>query len=576
MMHINGFLYDFWKARTFAILTNMSFTFLYPIQDILLPHCYGKLIESLTKNEDIIKNVLLVLGIFLFVELGFILSDWHDIYLISSVQTFTRQEIMKNVMKKYESNYSELFLGELMSKLVKVPFTVIVWYERLKTYVIPYVLVFGFAVCYFGSYDSLLGITLLITAIIYAAIIAGVPNHYCGEASTAKDQTMNTIHEEIEDTLRNFIALHGDTQQQEREVLRLAEYEELFTKKFAETMKCLMNTKVFTSLVILVFITVFIMRSYHLLRQKKLSTSSFSSLFLILIYVLNCMVHVENQMRDIIFDWGVICESDDLFDKHPLNPYDMKPKIHGDLPQDQGIGMKHIAFSFDENGGQILKDITFHVKKGETVVILGPIGSGKSTILKLLCKFNDPDDGIIYIDGKSYQDMDLKEIKSKVAYVPQNPILFNRTVYENITYGTTGVTRERVEMFLKELGVDTEFTNLEDGLDTKIGKSGSKLSGGQRQMVWTLRTYFKNPDIIILDEPTASLGEKAKETIKHVLDVLMKEKTTIIVTHDDSLLELADRKLYVQDGVISESKEGDKGNGNSSGSFKMNGGLLNF
>ena len=95
-------------------------------------------------------------------------------------------------------------------------------------------------------------------------------------------------------------------------------------------------------------------------------------------------------------------------------------------------------------------------------------------------------------------------------------------------------------------------------------------------MVWTLRTYFKNPDIIILDEPTASLGEKAKETIKHVLDVLMKEKTTIIVTHDDSLLELADRKLYVQDGVISESKEGDKGNGNSSGSFKMNGGLLNF
>ena len=557
-----------------TVATNLCFTFLYPIQDVLLPHYYGQLIEALTTNKDIVKNVIFVLSIFVFVEFGFILSDWHDITTLSSFQTFCRQEILKNLMKKYETNYSELFLGDLMSKLVKIPFTVIVWYERMKQYIIPYTLVFGFAVCYFGSYDKILGIALLITSFVYAIIVAGVPNHYCKGASTAKDQTMNLIHEEIEDTLRNFIALHGDTEQQEDEIMRLTKYETLFTVKFAETMKCLMNTKIWTSLVIVCFITVFILRSYYLLQKKKMTTAQFSSLFLILIYVLNCMIHVEGQMRDMIFDWGVICESDDLFNKKPKNPYDLKPKIPTNLPAKKGIGMQNIAFSFPGGGAQILKDITFHIEQGDTVVILGPIGSGKSTILKLLCKFNDPDNGTIYIDGKSYRDMSLKEIKQRVAYVPQTPILFNRSVYENITYGTKGVSRERVELFLQEIGVDKEFTNLENGLDTKIGKSGSKLSGGQRQVVWIVRTYFKNPDIIVLDEPTASLDEASKETVKLLLNVLMKEKTTIIVTHDDSIMDLADRKLYVKDGKISDKEGG--GKMSSADGYKITGGLLDF
>ena len=554
-MYIFDFLTDFVKARTLTVATNLAFTLLYPVQDIVLPHYYGNLIDALTHNKDIMKNAVFVLCIFVFVELGFIMSDWHDIKTLSTFQTFCRQEVLQNIMKKYEANYSDLYLGDIMSKLVKIPFTVIVWYERIKQYIIPYTLVFGFAVCYFGSYDTVLGIALLITSILYATIVAGVPNHYCRGASTAKDQMMNQIHEEIEDTLRNFIALHGDEAQQREEIQRLSGYEQLFTSKFAETMKCLMHTKVYTSLVIVCFITVFILRSYYLLKKKVIDTAKFSSLFLIMIYVLNCMIHVEGQMRDMIFDWGVICESDDMFNKYPVNPNDHKPMVVHDVPQRAGIGMKNVRFTFPGKGNCILEDVTFHIDKGETVVVLGDIGSGKSTILKLLCKFNDPDSGCIYIDGVPYRETTLKDIKKRVGYVPQQPILFNRSVIENITYGTSGITREHVEMFIRQIGVDKEFVNLEEGLDTKIGKNGSKLSGGQRQIVWIIRTYFQNPDIIILDEPTASLDEKSKDVIKLLLNVLMKEKTTIIVTHDDSLLEMADRKLYVREGRIVEGRE---------------------
>jgi ATP-binding cassette, subfamily B, multidrug efflux pump len=573
-MYIFEFLGDFLKARPLTVGTNLSFAFLYPVQDIMLPHYYGNLIESLIQNKQIFKNIVIVLSIFSLLELGFILSDWHDIGTIANFQTFCRQEILKNIMKKYETNYSDLFIGDLMSKLVKIPYTVVVFYERFKQFIIPYILVFGFATCYFGSFDKTLGICLLVTSIIYALVIAGIPQTYCRHPAKQKDSMLNQIHEEIDDTLRNFMAMHGDTDKQQEEIKRLEDFEELFTVKFAQTMKCLMKTKIYTSLTIVSFITVFILRSYTLLKKKVLNTATFSSLFLILIYITNSMIHLEGQLRDMIFDCGVLAESDDVFNKNPVKD---TPKHQGqmyDFPKTPGIGMKNVSFKFPGSTNNVLEDISFHVNKGETIVILGEIGSGKSTILKLLLKFNEPEKGAIYIDGKTYQEMTVKEIKKKVGYVPQQPILFNRSVIDNITYGTENVTREQVQVFIKQIGVDKEFVNLEDGLDTKIGKNGNKLSGGQKQIVWTIRTYFQNPDIIILDEPTASLDHKSKETLKQILNVLMKEKTTIIVTHDNALLELADRKLYVKNGQISEKKDQGRAQTSFGNGYLMSGGLL--
>lgn len=585
-MHLFSFLKDFVKHRPLMVATNLSFSFLVPVQDIMLPHYYGKLIDALTRNEDIFMNVVYVLSIFVLLELGYIISDWHDIKTSSGFQTFTRQEILKNMMHKYEKNFADLYLGNLMSKVVKIPYTLVIWYERVKYHIIPYILVFGFAVFYFASYDKFLGIALLITAIIYAVVIMGVPQYFCRGYAIEKDQMVNEIHEEIDDTLRNFIAMHGDMKKQEQEITRLHSYERLFTSKFADTMKCLMKTKVYTSLIVLIFTGTFILRSYALFQEKKMTTANFSSMFLILIYLTHTMMSLENQLREMIFDWGVISESDELFEKTTDVISSSNAEQRRDIKETKGIGMKNVSFSFPGGGRQILKNITFHIEKGQTVVILGDIGSGKSTILKLLLKFNEPEGGDIYIDGQNYKDLDIKDIKKRVGYVPQQPSLFNRSVIDNITYGTEGVTREQVQDFIKKIGVDKEFVNLENGIDTKVGKNGSRLSGGQRQVVWCLRTFFQNPDIVVLDEPTASLDKNSKETLKILLEVIMKDKTVVIVTHDDTLLEIAERRLRVVKGEIVEDnsekslkgKNGEMMNTFSqmlgSDSFIMQGGLL--
>lgn len=564
-MYFYGFLKDFYVQNPALVTTNLAFSLLIPVQDILLPHYYGKLIDAMVNKKDIFKYITIVIAIFSFVEAGFILSDWHDIKTSSGFQTFARKEILNNILTKYDDHYSDIYIGKIMSQIVKIPHTLVVWYERMKSSIIPYILVLGFASCYFGKADKLLGITLFITAVLYATIVIGLPQTYCQVSSSQKDKVINEIHEQIDDILRNFIAMHGDKSIQQYEIHRLQNYEKLFTVKFTETMKCLMKTKVMTSFVILSFTIFFILRSYYLIQNKKLTTASFSSLFLILIYINGMMMWLESQLRESIFDWGIISESDDLFKKPDQRHADKQKQEDEDddddwnkkdkpeIPQREGIGMVNVMFGFPESGKKILKDITFHVEKGETVVIVGNIGSGKSTILKLLLRFTEPESGTIYIDGRTYKDMTMKEVKKRIGFVPQHPLLFDRTVLDNILYGTTGVNREQVISFLKEYNIMKEFGNLKHGLDSRVGKNGSRLSGGQRQIVLCLRAFFQNNDIIIMDEPTASLDKISKETLKSVINVTMKNKTVIIVTHDNELLKIAERKIYVVDGKIQEA-----------------------
>lgn len=543
------------------VIINLCFTFLIPVQDILLPHYYGKLIDALLSKKNIQHYITIVIMIFICLEIGFIVSDWHDIRVSSGFQTFTRKEVLKNILEKYDQQFSDLNIGDLMSKIVKIPHTLVVWYERIKNVIIPYILVFGFAVCYFAKVDTLLGGALLVTAILYASIIVGAPQTYCNVPSKEKDRLINEIHEQIDDTLRNFISMHGDKEKQKYEIQRLHEYEKLFTVKFAETMKCLMKTKIMTSVIILSFTILFILRSYTLLKRKTLNTASFSSLFLILTYITSSMMHIESGLREMIFDWGIIVESDSMFEKaipkrlkHYSDSYDLDNKI----PSKEGIGMVNVMFGFPGAHRKILKDITFHIKKGETVVILGNIGSGKSTILKLLLHFIEPDSGIIYINGVSYDKLTIKQIKEKVGFVPQQPLLFDRSVLDNILYGTQGITKQQVLDFIQEIGVEKEFKNLKEGIDTRVGKNGSKLSGGQRQIVLCLRVIFQNHDYIIMDEPTASLDTESKETIKMLLNVIMKNKTVIIVTHDDELLKVATRRIYIKDGRVVDKDDTEK------------------
>lgn len=209
-----------------------------------------------------------------------------------------------------------------------------------------------------------------------------------------------------------------------------------------------------------------------------------------------------------------------------------------------------VSFGYDEE--TIVSDVDFAVEGGETLALVGPTGAGKSTVLKLLLRMYDVDDGAIRIDGQDVRDVTLKSLRRSIGYVGQSSYLFYGTVRENITYGTFDATDEEVREAARAAEAHEFIENLPDGYDTMVGERGVKLSGGQRQRVTIARAVLKDPDILILDEATSDVDTETEMLIQRSLDRLTADRTTFAIAHRLSTIKDADTILVLEGGEVVE------------------------
>ncbi|TKX46721.1 ABC transporter ATP-binding protein [Halorubrum sp. SD690R] len=209
-----------------------------------------------------------------------------------------------------------------------------------------------------------------------------------------------------------------------------------------------------------------------------------------------------------------------------------------------------VSFGYDDE--TIVEDVDFAVEGGETLALVGPTGAGKSTVLKLLLRMYDVDEGSIEIDGHDVRDVTLKSLRRSIGYVGQSSYLFYGTVRENITYGTFDATDEEVREAAEAAEAHEFIQNLPDGYDTMVGERGVKLSGGQRQRVTIARAVLKDPDILILDEATSDVDTETEMLIQRSLDRLTEERTTFAIAHRLSTIKDADTILVLEGGQIAE------------------------
>ena len=214
--------------------------------------------------------------------------------------------------------------------------------------------------------------------------------------------------------------------------------------------------------------------------------------------------------------------------------------------------IRNLYFKYATQKTWVLKSINFDVAEGDKVAIVGHIGSGKSTLLKILLNLLKPTKGHVYLFGKCISSFESKTFYRHVGLMPQNCVLFNRPIVENIMYDNEDVTEKMIYDAIHKFGVMRHFSNLKDGLNSLAGKNGMNLSGGQRQLVWFLKLYFKDPKIIIMDEPTASLDKETKDLFLKIMGTILTKKTIIMVTHDDYVLRFAKRVLRISNGQITE------------------------
>lgn len=224
----------------------------------------------------------------------------------------------------------------------------------------------------------------------------------------------------------------------------------------------------------------------------------------------------------------------------------IKKEIDGKIIFDQ------VSFTYPDSGIQALRDVSFEVKPGDSIAIIGTTGSGKSTIANLICRMYDTTAGQVSIDGIPIQDLHLSTLRKSIGYVPQDVFLFSESIRDNIAFGSVDITDEQIKEAAANADLSENLSRFPDGLETVLGERGITLSGGQKQRVSIARAIARSPKLLILDDCLSAVDTKTENSILNSMKRIMVDKTSVIISHRVSSAQLADKIIVLDDGAIIE------------------------
>lgn len=218
------------------------------------------------------------------------------------------------------------------------------------------------------------------------------------------------------------------------------------------------------------------------------------------------------------------------------------------------VRFENVSFSYPSRSEcKVLQDVSLEARPGDQIALVGPSGAGKSTIVSLLLRFYDPQEGKLFFDGKPHNELSLSQLRSQMAFVPQDVLLFGGSIRDNIAYGKPGASQEEIEAAARQANAHDFIESFPEKYNTIVGERGVKLSGGQRQRIAIARAILKNPVILILDEATSSLDSASEKLVQEALDNLMRNRTSFVVAHRLSTVRNADKIYVLEKGRILES-----------------------
>ncbi len=282
--------------------------------------------------------------------------------------------------------------------------------------------------------------------------------------------------------------------------------------------------------------------------------ASVSVLYLVLSYtqnIVNQLWQFSRIIRNVNRSFGDATEMTEILGLQPeVQDVDIKRTLHSENGR---VEFKNVQFFYPENRKRpLFNDLSFSVQPGEKIGLVGPSGGGKTTVTKLLLRFMDIQAGSIEIDGQDIALLPQAEVRSHIAYVAQEPVLFHRSIADNIRYGNLSASDEAVAEAAKKANAHEFITQLPKGYGTFVGERGVKLSGGQRQRVAIARAMLKNAPILVLDEATSALDSESEVLIQSALWKLMEGRTAIVIAHRLSTIQHMDRIIVLEEGVIVE------------------------
>jgi len=550
-MYLEEFYLDFLKEHKWRYGLYLLTLLYIPISKVGIPHLYGKLIGNINGKKVISAFHILVLLIILWFITQTIHTASNMVHarFMPKFIEFFRLRMIDNIFSKYSTNFEDLRIGDTIAKLIKSPWILEDVFYSLETMVFNNILVVGSSVLYLFFYSKMLGLIYLISMGCVGCICYFFVDE-CSETVKVTEKMFDRTHEEIEDTLSNLISVYTSNKV-DHERGRIKVLSRFINNTQRQMLKCYGKYRIrFTFAFVMVFAILNIF-SFTLFMRKEITISTLSAIIIINYSLLSSFMNMYSQTKNLIDLKGRL----DVF----LNYLSKLPK-QTDVGQDNinnpsqiKIELKDVYFSYLPDK-YILNGVNLTINPGENVAFIGQIGSGKSTCSKLLIRLFGFDKGDILFNNQSIKSLSIENLRKYVHYIPQHPKLFNRTLYENIVYATErNVSKQEVMELLKSLDIPELYDTFNSKMDDTVGKNGSKLSGGQRQVVWLLRALLIRPSVIILDEPTASMDNKSKIEVTKLVKKLGEKSTIILITHDELLLDFVDRRIIFSKGKIEGS-----------------------
>lgn len=505
------------------------------------------------------KNLWTLIALYGTSELWSSVIGWRLVlYLVWTFETAMQRDLYTQCFSKLTNQtlffHSNKFGGSLVSQTNKLVGAVESFWDTIIWSVLPLVISLVGSIIVLSTLLWQYALFLLIFSIVFSIVV------YYGSKPMAKltkkeAKSSNKLNGQLADVISNVLAVKSSGAE--------ATEQKFFTKTVnswrnssLDVMRGFLKVStVYSSINMVIKIGATTFAVYA--AQNNLV--SVASVYLIITYT-GSVAHELWNMNGIMRNYNrIIGNANDMVEVLQT-PTTLIDKSSSKLEVASGkISMDKITFTHDEGQGDTLfHDFSLDIKPGEKIGLVGASGSGKTTLTKLLLRFADIDSGKITIDGQDISEVTQASLRAKIAYVPQEPLLFHRSVRENIAYGRPDATDTEIEEAAKKAGAYDFIVGLKDGFDTMVGERGIKLSGGQRQRVAIARAILKDAPILVLDEATSALDSESEALIQKSLETLMENRTSIVIAHRLSTIAKLDRIIVLKNGKIVEDGSHDE------------------
>lgn len=530
-------LYEYFKQHKFQFFSVViGRLILYFIEIIILSMLATRLVySSENPTSGFMSTAAWFIMVFIMASLLWFIIESYNSYIIPSIQEFVRDQILNSVFfsDKAQQNPD---VGSTIANLSKIPQLVYIQMISLSFYVMPFIFTFLFLSIYFFRFGLTIAATFL-GVIIILFVIYGVWFQQVVQLSKKRYAAELELSEKFDDVLMNSESIiNGNDVQPTLD--DLTQEQDIYSNYLQQELMAINTWKQSLDCLIMALNGLVIWIGYKLYRAKKLSLMLFTSLITLIIFVINRLISLINRIGDLPYIMGGIAISEDLVKQQKQNTLGSRGKIFENFD----IRVHNLNYGYDSK--KILKGISMNIPYKTNHLIYGESGSGKTTLCRCLMGYFPIDESsTITIGDVPINEVDRFYLREHFTFMTQNGFLFDWTARDNISKDPD---------IMKQLEKMPIYAKIRPLLDRRVGKLGSQLSGGERQIVLLLRTYFRPCFLVILDEPTSNMDTKSRNIIIEIIREMCQTKTVLCITHDPQLVHVFDHVYDLIDGTLTK------------------------